>query len=665
MYLGDPDGVRWGCESWEVLVVDTGSGMGTRAGRWWRGAALTASRVRADIAFAVVDMAIVVGAYTMALGLRMLDTGISDPLTWWTGLTRMMPLLLLLHLATNVVFGAYGHVWEYASISEAKQVIVSNLAAGVVVTGYVLWVDVARDTLVPIPLSVAIVGPLLALAGMGLVRFRSRLFSFKRTAVGGRPSPTLIVGTCKSAADFARDVMAGGGDLDVIGFVSTGTGDDVRRLAGLPILGDLNELHRVIERYGAEQVVVAADDDYLIRRVVDLCTDVDVRLRILPVAHRVMEGEGGAVDVRDIELTDLLPRATVSTDLAAVGTLIEGKRVLVTGAGGSIGSEIVRQVLGFSPEMVLALDNDETHLHETKLRCQAGDRFVSILADVRDGAALAKRVAPYRPHIIFHAAALKHVPILEGFPGEAVLTNVVGTRNLIDLASKIEAEQFVLISTDKAVDPASVMGATKRVAEMLVQAADLRQDGCTYTAVRFGNVLGSRGSVVPTFVEQIKNGGPVTLTDPNMTRYFMTVDEAVQLVLQAATLARGGEVFVLDMGEPIRIADLARRLIRLAGLVPGRDIEVTVTGARPGEKMVEILAEGALEPSDHPKISVARPPQPGPVTLADGVATLERAARDDEVDDVVGILRALARHSGSSDEVVDLTVETEVSTVWT
>ncbi len=658
-----PEGATWGCESWEVLVGDTGSDLGTRAGRWWRDVALAASRVRADIAFAIVDLAIVVGAYTMALGLRMLDTGITDPLTWWTGLARALPILLVLHLGANVVFGAYGHVWEFASISEAKQVIASNVAVGAAVGGWVLWVDLTSDGLVPIPLSVAIIGPLLALTGMGLVRFRSRLFSFKRTTTGGRPLPTLVVGTCKTAADFVREVTSNGGELDIIGFVSTGGGDHVRRLAGLPILGDLDDLHVVIERSGAEQVVVVADDDFLIRRVVDLCTDVDVRLRILPVAHRVMEGSAGAVDIRDIELTDLLPRATVSTDLAAVAGLLRGKRVLVTGAGGSIGSEIVRQVLGFEPEVVLGLDNDETHLHETQLACPPGADFVSILADVRDGEMLMRRVVQHRPQVIFHAAALKHVPILEGFPDEAVLTNVVGTRNMIDLASRVGAEQFVLISTDKAVDPVSVMGATKRVAEMLIQAADLRRDGCTYTAVRFGNVLGSRGSVVPTFVEQIKNGGPVTLTDPSMTRYFMTVDEAVQLVLQAAALARGGEVFVLDMGEPIRIADLARRLIRLAGLVPGRDIEVVVSGVRPGEKMVEVLAEGALEPSAHPKISIARPPRPGPVTLFDGVEMLERAARKGALDDVVGILQSLARHTGADDEVIVL--EPEVSTAWT
>ena len=665
MYPTDPDGVKWGCESWEVLVADTGSVLGTRAGQWWRSLAATASRVRADIAFAVVDLAIVVGAYTIALGLRMLDTGITDPLTWWTGLTRTMPLLLLLHLAANVVFGAYGHVWEFASISEAKQVIASNVVVGMAVTGWVLWVDVTSDGLVPIPLSVAIMGPLLALAGMGLVRFRSRLFSFKRTITGGRPLPTLVVGTCRAAADFVREVTSNGGEIDIIGFVSTGGADSVRRLAGLPILGDLDELHDVIERYGAEQVIVVADDDYLSRRVVDLCTDVDVRLRILPVAHRVMEGSAGAVDVRDIELTDLLPRATVSTDLAAVAGLLRGRRVLVTGAGGSIGSEIVRQVLRFGPETVLALDNDETHLHETVLGCGPDAEITPILADVRDADMLARRVTPYRPQVIFHAAALKHVPILEGFPDEAVLTNVIGTRNMIDIATQVGAERFVLISTDKAVDPVSVMGATKRVAEMLVQAADLRADGCTYTAVRFGNVLGSRGSVVPTFVEQIKKGGPVTLTDPSMTRYFMTVDEAVQLVLQAAALAEGGEVFVLDMGEPIRIADLARRLIRLAGLVPGRDIEVVVSGVRPGEKMVEVLAEGALEPSEHPKISIAHPPRPGVTTLSDGVEMLERAARKGALEDVVDMLRALARHTGGGDETIVLTPEPEVSTVWT
>jgi len=639
-----------------IVEVDDrmGETTGWFAGKWER--LLQAGlRLRADISFAVVDVFIIVAGYTMATALRMLDGAIENPSLFWAGLGRILPFLVVIHLLFNLITGTYGHIWEYASISEARRVILSNIASvGLIVLVVTPVADALDSGPRSFPYGVAIVGGILVLLGMGLVRFRSRLFSLRRSIAADHPM-TLVVGDGKSAADFVREVLRLGQSAEVIGFVSPTNANPHRRLAGLPILGALGDLPGLVRRHHVEQVVVAGEvDSDLIRRVVDACTAVDVRLRVAPSAGTVLDGSESPIDIRDIEFQDLLPRPEVATDLASVEDLVRGKRVLVTGAGGSIGSEIVRQILAFAPAAVAALDNDETHLHETLLYTAADPSVASsLLCDIRDAEKLNRIMVSFAPEVVFHAAALKHVPVLEHFPEEAVHTNILGTRNVIEAVSRVGADRFVLISTDKAVEPSSVMGATKRVAEMLTQMANQRRDGCIYTCVRFGNVLGSRGSVVPTFVHQIHSGGPVTITDPAMTRYFMTVPEAVQLVLQAATLAKGGEVFVLDMGDPVKVMDLARRMIRLAGLVPGRDIEVAVTGIRPGEKLSESLSEVPLEPSSHPKINLARPGSPGSIVLLDAIRELEHLVSGPDRDDLVATLRGVAAITEPT-EVVDL-----------
>ncbi|MGH8875272.1 MAG: polysaccharide biosynthesis protein, partial [Acidimicrobiia bacterium] len=508
-------------------------------------------------------------------------------------------------------------------------------------------------------ISVIVIGALLTLGGMGGVRFRSRLFSFNRLGVrkGQHGRRVLVVGTGRSAVDLARYGSADGGQsLEVVGFVSPGGGAPSRRLAGLPVLGPMEKVPELVERHNVHEIVVATPDgSSLVRRLVDLCLEVDVRLRILPDATSLFETTAGVQDVRDLQPADLLPRPAVDTDLQQVASVVAGRRVLVTGAGGSIGSELVRQVQRFGAAELVALDHDETHLHDSLLGWSGGVADpATILCDVRDRERVMAVFARHRPEVVFHAAAHKHVPILQACPEEAVKTNVIGTANVLEAARIHGAERFVLISTDKAAEPSSVMGASKRVAEMLAQAAAARHDSCVYSSVRFGNVLGSRGSVVPTFLEQIRRGGPVTVTDVEMMRYFMTVGEAVELVLQAAALADGGEVFVLDMGEPVRIVDLAHRLIRLAGMVPGRDIEVKITGRRPGEKLSEILSTVPLEPSNHPKINLARQGWPGQVTLADALQLLTDLADQGKAEEIAEVLGALAGQEWAPDEVVDL-----------
>ena len=634
-----------------------GNGSRGPSSGWRKSVAVAASQVRVDYTFALVDVLLIAFAYFFALGVRLLDPGVLQEQQYLFNLATVMPVVILVHLGFNIAFGTYGHVWEHASLAEARQTGIASAAAVATLLG-LAWVG--REFGVIIPLSTVVLGGLLALTGMGLVRFRSRLFSFQKAA--NAASRILVVGTTRDAVAFAREapeLEAGG---EVVGFVTEihSLVGAARRLAGHPILGSIDMLENLIEEHRVDQVVVVGGGPERARRVVDRCLEIDVRLRIIPGAEDVMVGRTANLDARDIQIDDLLVRPPVSTDLTEVAGLVCGKRILVTGAGGSIGSEIVRQVLGFEPSHVFALDRDETLLHDAAMGWDDG--ATRILADIRDRTRLFRLMAEIKPQVVFHAAALKHVPVLEEFPEEAVLTNIVGSLNLIDAGSVADLERFVLISTDKAVDPASVMGATKRVAEMLVQVGQERRDGCEYTAVRFGNVLGSRGSVVPTFVEQVKRGGPVTVTEPEMTRFFMTVNEAVQLVLQAAALAKGSDVFVLDMGEPVRIVDLARRLIRLAGLAPDRDIPIIFTGRRRGEKMSEVLAEYPMEQTRHPAISVVEPPHPSALAVRNAVEELAEAARAGDRALIRDILTEMTVGLTSAPVAVDLRLSEPVAT---
>ena len=640
-----------------MLGKNSSRGSSADASGWRKSVAVAASRVRVDYTFALIDVFMIAAAYFFGLGVRILDPDVVLEQQYLFTLVMVMPLIVIVHIASNIALGAYGHVWEHASLAEAKQVGIASAIATLILTG--LQVLGLRFGVV-VPLSTVLIGGLVSLVGMGLVRFRSRLFSFQKQV--SAISRILVVGNTRSAAAFAREApefQAGG---QVVGFVTQtpsffGSG---RRLAGLPILGSVDQLQGLISQHQIDQVVVVGGGPEMARRVVDRCLDIDVRLRIIPEAEDVMMGRSTNLDARDIQIDDLLARPPVLTDMTEVGSLICGKRILVTGAGGSIGSEIVRQVLSFEPSHVYALDRDETLLHDANMTWSGP--VTRVLADIRDRTRLFRIFSEIKPQVVFHAAALKHVPVLEEFPEEAVLTNIVGTLNVIDAGSVAELERMVLISTDKAVDPASVMGATKRVAEMLVQTGNERNDGCEYSAVRFGNVLGSRGSVVPTFVEQVKRGGPVTVTEPDMTRFFMTVDEAVQLVLQAAALAKGSDVFVLDMGEPVRIVDLARRLIRLAGLAPERDIQIVFTGRRPGEKMSEVLAEYPLEPTRHPAISVAEPPHPGALALRTAVDSLVDAADAGDRARIRGILTEMTLGLTLVADTLDLRTDEPVTT---
>jgi FlaA1/EpsC-like NDP-sugar epimerase len=628
--------------------------------RFARGSA----RLRSDLTFTGIDAITVTVSYIAALGLRGLDEH-AVMVNYRFGFLALLPVIVIMHLLMNFVFGVYGHEWEYASVEEAMRLIIASAVASIAIIVFlVVTQEVSNAPLRLVPIGVVVLGSILALGGMGSMRFRARMFSFRRVLGMVDSTPTLVIGTGQAAVELARKGIRGQQPMRVVGFIATCDGYTQKRIADLPVLGSLDDVPSVVDQYGVEQVLIAeALDSTEIRDLIDTLVQVDVRLRIVPLLEEVLSPDGRLQDVRDVSVADLLPRPPVDTDLTRVSAMIEGKRVLITGAGGSIGAEITRQVLEFGPGEVFALDHDETHLHDGAFLWQDHETSpIPVLCDIRDASRLETIFAELRPDIVFHAAAHKHVPILERFPGEAVKTNVLGTHNVLDACHLHGVEKFVLISTDKAVEPTSAMGASKRVAEMLTQSASEHfGDRCTHTAVRFGNVLGSRGSVVPTFQKQIQAGGPVTVTDPEMLRYFMTINEAVQLVLQASSLATGGEVYVLDMGEPVRIGDLARRMIRLAGLVPGRDIEVQVTGARPGEKQVEVLSINPLAASPLKKVRVARPGHPGRVTTLEMIDHLSRLAEDGETSELCQFLLDIAKGDWVSEESVNIDSAVQIS----
>jgi FlaA1/EpsC-like NDP-sugar epimerase len=581
------------------------------------------------------DLAIAFFSYLVTLVLRF--NGLV-PDRYWSSFWWFLPIALAIHLLVHHLCGLYGHVWRYASVQEARRVVLAGTVDGIgVVVASVLIAWPARGLRV-LPLSVTTFGAALTLLGAGAIRFQSRLFGTRHPSEATEPLSVLIVGAGAAGSMILKDLLRSPSlGLRPVGLVDDDRRKLGRRLHGVPVLGPCTVIPRLVEQFQVDLVLLAipsATSD-LVREVAALSGRAQVTLKVLPDVHDIVGGKVSARDIRDLRIEDLLGRQQVETDLDAVAAILRGRRVLVTGAGGSIGSEIVRQVARFGPAALVLLDHDETHLHDavtfldevrTILPSGVADNDMQVeivLADIRDRGRVFDAFCRYRPEIVFHAAAHKHVPVLELYPQEALATNVIGTANLADAAVTTGVEHLVLISTDKAIKPASVMGASKWLAEQVVRS--FQGSDSVLCAVRFGNVLGSRGSVVPTFLRQIARGGPITVTDPNMTRYFMSVQEAVQLVLQAAALSTGGEVFTLDMGEPVRIMDLAERLIRLSGRIPGRDVPIVIMGARPGEKTVEDIVAPDEEqlPSGHPAIVVSRPPVPDKAAVHHALVELE------------------------------------------
>ena len=545
-------------------------------------------------------------------------------------------------LAIFVWLGLYRRLWRHAGVAELEEILQASAVTAVICTVLGAFL-LPRLGLVPVrvPLSVLLLDALLTTGILALPRMMFRVVGRPRRGDhAGQSQRVLIAGAGAAGGMIARELI-GHPQLGLapVGFVDDDRSKRGHRLQNLPVLGTLADIPRLAKSHRIGEVVIAMPSapGPVIRAVVQAAGEAHIRTRTMPGLHDLISGRLQVSALRQVEIEDLLRREVVQIDLERVRGLAAGETVLITGAGGSIGSELCRQLARLDPARLVLVGHGENSIFA--IHQEMIERFPSLpistaIVDIRDRDRLGRIFERYHPYTVFHAAAHKHVPLMEANVPEAITNNVLGTRNVVELAAAGRVEHLVLISTDKAVRPTNIMGATKRVAEKVVQAV-AEANAKNFVAVRFGNVLGSRGSVVPTFMRQIAAGGPVTVTHPEMRRYFMTIPESVQLVLQAGALGRGGEVFVLDMGEPIKVADLAADLIRLSGHDTG-DIEIRFTGSRPGEKLYEEMffsAENAT-PTDHPKVLKARNAtlSPGVMERVDQlIAAAEEGWSDDEL----------------------------------
>lgn len=552
----------------------------------------------------IVDSLLVVGS--VFLGFRLVTEGLIRNIH---GLTITAILSLVAYYVFSYFFNLYWRDWEYASVYEVITVVKCVSATVIVstISGIAFF-----DT--KITWQFLIVCWLLLVISIGGVRLSMRVFRefFADSSVMENAKPTLIVGAGAAGTLLVRQMlMHPAMRMDPIAFVD----DDPEKLRkdiyGVRILGAIKDIERIVDTMGITKVVIAMPSLPIkkLNEVYDVARKTGAECVILPNIDDVMSGNLHVQQLRNVEIEDLLGREPVHLDQTMIEKQLRGKKILVTGAGGSIGSEICRQVAKFKPKEIVILGHGENSIYQLNMELvgKYSQHFTitPVIADVQDRKRIFEVMDKYKPDVVYHAAAHKHVPLMELNPREAVKNNILGTRNVAEAASHARVKAFVMVSTDKAVNPPNIMGATKRLCEMIVQDMATRSEYTKFVAVRFGNVLGSRGSVIPLFKKQIAEGGPITVTHPDIVRYFMTIPEAAQLVIQAGSLARGGEIFVLDMGQPVKIVDLAKNLIRLSGYDEG-DIEIKFTGLRPGEKMYEeLLNEGEVNPKQvFPKIHI-------------------------------------------------------------
>ena len=527
----------------------------------------------------------------------------------WQQLGVEINLILILQGFMQWRMGLYRGVWRFASLPDLGNLLRAAVLGAAAAAAVLL---VLRA---PVELMVLMVWvfPILLVVMLGLPRVVYRLFKDMRSEVRQRrvTRRTVVLGAGHSGRLLLQELKRRGG-YDVVGFLDDSSRLHHAEIDSVPVLGSITRLPRVVEEAAIDLVVIAVPSatNQQMQRMVQICEQAEVEFKTLPSIRELGSTVTRFDDLKPVAIDDLLGRDPVSLDWDAIRQGLAGKRVLVTGGGGSIGSELCRHIARLAPAGLVVLDNSEYNLYriDYSLRRDFRDLVIeTVLGDVCDPATIDRVMQRARPEVVFHAAAYKHLPMLQNQVREGFRNNVIGTRRAADAAARYGADVFVLISTDKAVNPCNVMGATKRVAELYCQQVN-RESNTRFITVRFGNVLNSTGSVVPLFNEQIRRGGPVTVTHPEITRYFMTIAEAGQLILQAGVLGQGGEVFVLDMGEPVRISFLAEQLIRLAGKEPGRDVEIVYTGLRPGEKLFEELfhAHESYDRTAHEKIFLTR-----------------------------------------------------------
>jgi FlaA1/EpsC-like NDP-sugar epimerase len=559
----------------------------------------------------IIDMLLTViavfGAYALRLELGALFF-FYLPSAFW-----MIAVSLLIKIPIYYMFGLYRRLWGYASTKELRLILFAVTSASVLVS-VIMILLLTFKAFNGFPRSVLIIDWLLSIFLIGGTRFTIRLVSDNISTVSSasrskHAKRTLIIGAGDAGALVVRELQKNP-DLNLlpVGFLDDNPVKMKQQIHGVPVVGTLSEIGKILEHRKIDEVVIAipSSSGKVVRMIADVCRLRGIPFRTMPGIYELIGGKVSINRLREVDITDLLRRQPAHMREELIGQTLTDKRVMVTGAGGSIGRELCRQITRWQPSHLILLGHGENSIFETLLELQENSPGLSltpVIADVRDYQRIHNIFSLQKPDIVFHAAAHKHVPLMEMNVDEAIDNNVRGTRNVVRACEENNIERLVMISTDKAIRPANIMGATKRLSEMIVLDAAVRS-GRAYSVVRFGNVLGSRGSVVPLFKHQIATGGPVTITHPDMKRYFMTIPEAVYLVLQAAGMGNGGETFVLNMGQQVRILDLAEDLIRLSGLEPGKDIEIVFTGIRPGEKLSEDLWEegNQFEPTQHPDI---------------------------------------------------------------
>ena len=533
-------------------------------------------------------------------------------------------VFMLIRLVVYTVMGLYRSLWRYASMDELVKIVASCILSTII---SIVYLSMTSQSL---PRSIYCIEPMISIILVGGMRFAYRLlrniktpgtFTLKRSEEGKlfssdeRNKRIMLVGCGDAGASMIKEISS---HREFGQKIVVAVDDDPyklnKKIAGVKIAGTREDIPKLCEKYNVDEIIIAipSASRKTISEIIEICHKTKCKVKVMPSIIDLINEKVSVKSLRDVEIDDLLGRDPIQVDLREITGYLEDRIVLVTGAGGSIGSELCRQIAKYHPRRLILFDiyeNSEFEI-QNELRKNFPDLDIEAnIGSVRDRGRMEELFSKYKPHVIFHAAAHKHVPLMEDNPKEAILNNVLGTSNVLDMAEKYMAEHFILISTDKAVNPTNVMGATKRICEMLMQNKAEHCHTTTFAAVRFGNVLGSNGSVIPTFRQQIAAGGPVTVTHKEITRYFMTIPEAVQLVIQAGAMANGGEIFILDMGEPVKIIDLAEKLIRLSGYTPYEDIDIKITGLRPGEKLYEelLLAEEGIKETEHNKIFVGHP----------------------------------------------------------
>jgi FlaA1/EpsC-like NDP-sugar epimerase len=590
----------------------------------------------------LIDCFLIISAFLIAFFLRFEH---HIPVAAWGLLFTGIIVVIIVKPLVFISMGLHNTLWRYSSIHDMLRIFNIVTVSSILSSFIAALILISRSGFYSY--SIFLLDWALLLLLVGASRMALRIYSERSTALRSLNSgrKTLIIGAGDAGNLLLKEIRKSKHtSYNIIGFVDDDPDKQRMLLNGVPVVGRIERLKSIVRKYNIEEVILAIPSakKEVIRKVVNGCEKANVRFKTLPSLTDIIDNKISISQIKDVEIEDLLGRDPVVLDEACISHYLRGKKVLISGAAGSIGSEICRQVAKFSPVKMILIDNAETPLYYIEkelIEKHRNQKIIPILCDIRRTERIAQVFNEFSPDVVFHAAAYKHVPMMEYNPMEAISNNVKGTKILADAAHRCRVSNFVMISTDKAVNPTNVMGASKRVAEMYIQSM-AEKSTTRFTTVRFGNVLGSNGSVIPLFKEQIKKGGPVTVTHPKVIRYFMTIPEACQLVLQAGCMGNGGDILVLDMGEPVRILDLAKELILLSGLQPNEDIEIVFTGLRPGEKLYEeLLIEGeGIKPTRHEKIRVLEAVD---IMMSDFSKEMEELFKASESANISGILKSL------------------------